>query len=367
LTTVKADAASPVHMPELCSRSIERRMNSDTAAPGPHAAGIASRGNFSAESAGALASADVPVAIEHETAAQVRQRLSSRRYDIVDVVVVLDGNEHYRGAATLSEVLAADKDVPMSALVDRGWPSVGPEADQEHAVDRASVAGVSVLPVAERSGRFIGCIGSPTMLDVLAREHREDVHRLVGIMKEQSGARHALEDPPLRRVARRLPWLLVGLVLSTAGTGLMAAFEHQLSAHLEIAFFIPALVYLTDAIGTQTEAIAVRGLSLQSGPLWLALGGEMATGAIIGAVLGSLAFLGVWLFFGRMALAIGVAVSLLVAGTIASSAGLLLPWLLGRIGTDPAFGSGPVATILQDVLTLLVYFSVMSVVLPSVG
>jgi magnesium transporter len=342
-------------------------MNSDTAAPGPRAAGIASRGHFSPESAGALASADVPVGAEQETATQVRERLSSRRYDIVDVVVVLDGNERYLGGAKLSEVLAADRDAPMSVLVDRGWPSVEPEADQEHAVDRACSAGVSVLPVVDRSGRFIGCIGSPKMLDVLAREHREDMHRLVGILKEQSGALHALEDPPLRRVARRLPWLLVGLVLSTAGTGLMAAFEHQLSAHVEIAFFIPALVYLTDAIGTQTEAIAVRGLSLRSGPLWLALGGEIATGAIIGAVLGSLALLGVWLFFGRTALAIGVAVSLLVAGTIASSVGLLLPWLLGRLGTDPAFGSGPVATILQDVLTIFVYFLVMSVVLPAAG
>jgi magnesium transporter len=297
-----------------------------------------------------------------ETAAELRDRLSARRYQIVDPVVMVDREGRYLGVAALGKVLAADKNAQMSTLVDPDWPSVGADTDQERAVGRATAAGVSVLPVVDHR-RLVGCIGPVTMLEILTHEHHEDVHRLVGIMKQQSGARHALEDPPLRRVAGRLPWLLVGLVLSTAGTGLMAAFENELVAHVQIAFFIPALVYLTDAIGTQTEAIAVRGLSFRSSPLWQALGGEIATGAIIGTVLGGLAFLGVWLIFGQTALAAGVAVSLLVAGTIASSVGLLLPWLLASAGVDPAFGSGPVATVLQDVLTILVYFSVMTAIL----
>jgi magnesium transporter len=203
------------------------------------------------------------------------------------------------------------------------------------------------------------------LLEVLAREHHEDVNRFVGILKDRADARHALEDPPLRRVTHRLPWLLVGLVMSASATAIMASYEATLKANVLIAFFIPALVYLTDAIGTQTEAIAVRGLSLRHRPLAYVLGWEMVTGAIIGLALGLLSILAVWIVFGDPIAGVGVGISLFAAGSFASGIGLLLPWGLSRIGIDPAFGSGPVATILQDALTILIYFLVMTTLLPT--
>jgi magnesium transporter len=200
-------------------------------------------------------------------------------------------------------------------------------------------------------------------LEVLAREHREDLHRIVGILRERAGAEHALDDPPLQRAARRLPWLLAGLGMSVTAVLAMAGFERTLAANVTIAFFIPALVYLTDAIGTQTEAMVIRGLSLQKLSLSRLLVTEVATGGLIGLALASLAFLGVWLVLGNVLLGVGIAISLLAAGTLASSVGLLLPWILSRANIDPAFGSGPVATIVQDVLTILIYFTVMSMLL----
>jgi magnesium transporter len=71
----------------------------------------------------------------------------------------------------------------------------------------------------------------------------------------------------------------------------------------------------------------------------------------------------VLLGFGDLGLALAVSIAILVAGTIATSVGLMLPWLLARFGADPAFGSGPVATVIQDVLSLLTYFPVTSVLL----
>ncbi len=198
-------------------------------------------------------------------------------------------------------------------------------------------------------------------MQVLAREHREDLHRIVGILREQAGTEHALEDPPLRRAARRLPWLLVGLAMSVMAIGVMAGFERVLKADVTIAFFIPALVYLADAIGTQTEAMVVRGLSLRKLPLGRLLVMEVATGGLIGFALAILAFFGIWPILGNILVGFGVAISLLAAGTLASSLGLLLPWILSRASIDPAFGSGPVATIIQDVLTILIYFAVMTV------
>ena len=144
--------------------------------------------------------------------------------------------------------------------------------------------------------------------------------------------------------------------MSAAATALMANFESTLKANVAISFFIPALVYLTDAIGTQTEAIAIRGLSAHRMPLPTILILEIVTGGIIGLVLAIVAFFGIWLTFDHLALSFSVAISLMVAGTLASSIGLMLPWALAEIRVDPAFGTGPVATILQDLLTILVYF-----------
>lgn len=297
------------------------------------------------------------------TAAEARSALRRRAYDAIEVVLVEDGQHRYVGAAELKSVLAAADDAPLASIARRDWPTVEPQTDQEHAVEAARQGGVVAVPVVAADGRPLGLLPPRALIEILSQEHREDVHRLVGILKERAGARHALEDPPLRRASRRLPWLLVGLGMSSIAAVLMAGFEHVLQANIIIAFFIPSLVYLTDAVGTQTEAIAVRGLSLRSRPLRPILIGEIATGSLIGLPLALFAFLGVWLAFGDVLMAVGVAVSLFAASTVASTLGLLLPWMLARLGTDPAFGSGPVATIIQDVITIAIYFVVMTILL----
>jgi magnesium transporter len=295
--------------------------------------------------------------------AKARERLQTERFGVVDVLLVVDDDGRFVGAASLKDVLEAPDEAALSALVTKDWPVVTPDTDQEHAVELAHQNQVTAIPVIGVDEKPLGLIPALGLLEILAQEHHEDVHRLVGILKMRAGARHALDDPPLIRAGRRLPWLLVGLMLSTVATAMMVGFEQALSANIAIAFFIPALVYLADAVGTQTEAIVVRGLSLRMRPLLPLLVGEVATGALIGLSLALLAFLGIWLVFQDLRLAIGVALALFAASTIASMLGLLLPWLLARVGADPAFGSGPVATIIQDVLTIAIYFAVMATVI----
>ena len=91
--------------------------------------------------------------------------------------------------------------------------------------------------------------------------------------------------------------------------------------------------------------------------------GELRTGILIGLVLSALSIPGIWLVLGDAYLAVSVGLSLLVAGAVASTIGLLFPWALSRFGRDPAFGSGPIATIVQDVLSLVIYFVVVSLLL----
>jgi magnesium transporter len=315
------------------------------------------------DTAGHLAVTSFPTAVESETVQAVLDRLSGTSFGVSDLLVVLDGNGRYRGVAEPVRLLRVSPMSQVSELARTDWPQVAPNTDQEHAVQIAAGAKAAALPVVAADGRPIGIIPPVVLLDVLAREHREDMHRFAGILKERAGSRHALEDPPGRRAVRRLPWLLVGLALSAAATGVMARFETALQANVTIAFFIPALVYLTDAIGTQTEAIAIRGLSARRKPLPRILLLELMTGGMIGLVLAIVAFAGVWLVFGDALLGLGVAISLLIAGTLASSLGLVLPWMLAKVRIDPAFGTGPVATIIQDVLTIMVYFAVITTLL----
>ena len=195
------------------------------------------------------------------------------------------------------------------------------------------------------------------LLEVLRREHVEDLHRLAGIRHEHEQALEALEAPPLRRVRDRLPWLLAGLAGSGLAAWLVSRFEEALQARVAISFFVPGLVYLADAIGTQTEAIAVRGLSLADERASRLLLGELGTGVLLGAALGALAGAGAWLWLGDARLALAVAIALFAASGVASTIGFALPWLLERTGRDPAYGSGPLATVIQDVLTLAIYFA----------
>jgi magnesium transporter len=172
-----------------------------------------------------------------------------------------------------------------------------------------------------------------------------------------------MEGPPLRRARDRLPWLLVGLVGSMIATAIVQRFERTLQAQLVVAFFMPGLVYLTDAIGTQSEAIIVRGLSTTHQPVGKLLWGELRTGLLLGIVLGILVFAGVLLAFRDVRLALAVSATVMTAGLTACTVGMGLPCLLARWGRDPAFGSGPLATIIQDVLTLIIYFAAVSLLL----
>jgi magnesium transporter len=266
------------------------------------------------------------------------------------------------GTVGMTALLQAPSEQPVIELMERAL-AVHPDTDQERIASHALRHGLTAVPVTDRDGRLLGVVPPLVLLEVLRREHVEDIHRLAGIRRENAQARAAIEAPPARRARDRLPWLLVGLAGSMLATFVVAFFERQLESRVAIAFFIPGIVYLADAVGTQTEAIAVRGLSLSHIPIRQLVMGELRTGMLIGLVLAALTIPGIWLVLGDVSLALSVGLSLLVAGTVATTIGLLFPWLLSQFGRDPAFGSGPIATIVQDVLSLVIYFLVVSLLL----
>jgi magnesium transporter len=310
--------------------------------------------------------ADVATGRDQDTAAEVIARLRQRRPEFVDAILVVDEKGRLSGAVPLAALLEAPADRRMASLRETVH-AVREDADPEHVASMALTHAAAWVPVVDHARRLCGVVPPRKLMQVLRREHVEDLHRMAGIRREveqnSAQARSAIEAPPLARARDRLPWLLVGLAGSMLATLLMSRFEATLQARLSVAFFVPAIVYLADAIGTQTEAIAVRGLSLSHAPMSSLVWGELRTGLLIGVALALLAWPAVWLAFGDGWLATTVALSLVAAGTTATTIGLLFPWLLAHLGKDPALGSGPVATIAQDVLSLLVYLGLATLLL----
>ena len=309
------------------------------------------------ETAGQLASRSAPCANANETAGELRRRLQGRADAAWDVVCLIDDAERLVGIVPAHRLLSLPDDAALGAAALTDVPHVLPGTDQEKVASLALHHDLPAVPVVDRAGKLVGVVDSATLLRILREEHVEDLHRLAGITRETRRAREAIDAPPLRRARHRLPWLFVGLAGSMVATLVMSRFEAALAAQPAIAFFVPALVYLADAIGTQSEAVAVRGLSLSHAGLARLVGGELRTGLLIGGALAAAALPLVWLFVGDLRLALAVAAALAGAGAVACGIGLLLPWLLGALRIDPAYGAGPLATIVQDVLTLLIYFA----------
>jgi magnesium transporter len=299
----------------------------------------------------------VPRAAPDERADAVLARLAGQVFDCAESVCVLGAAGDLEGLVPLTRLLAAAPGARVADLALRPAPAVAPDTDQETVANAAIRHGIAAVPVVDAARRLLGVVPPQALLEVLRHEHVEDLHRLAGIARASVQARNALEAP---RVRDRLPWLLVGLAGSTLAAALMGSFEASLQANVAIAFFVPGIVYLADAIGTQSEAIAVRGLSLSHAPVGRLLLGELRTGLLLGLVLGALGALGVWLWLGEPRLASAVGVALAAAGAVATTIGFVFPWLFASLGRDPAFGSGPLATVIQDVLSLAIYFVTVS-------
>lgn len=310
----------------------------------------------SSESAGRHLVTRVPVARDDDRIADVISGFATACYDVGDSVYVVDHEGKLRGTVRVSDMLRLSPGTAVGEAMTPVAATVLADEDQEEVAGIAIRHELAAVPVVNRNGRFLGIVPPRSLIRILRLEHIEDLHRFTGILNGSDQARNAMESPPLHRAWHRLPWLVVGLAGSMFATFLMSRFEHTLQERIAVAFFVPGIVYLADAIGTQTEAITVRGLSFSSGSLRTLFFGELATGLIIGLVLGGISFPLVVLFFDDARLAFAVSASICTAGGFATSIGLLFPWILSRVGVDPAYGSGPVATIVQDVLSLATYF-----------
>ena len=285
-----------------------------------------------------------------DAAARVGEIRATLVYAPLAEVAVLDRGR-FVGLVRLERLLAADPGSVVGTLVDRQQAIVAPDTDQEAIAIEAVARGARTVAVVDSGGRLLGVVPPERLLAVLEREHEEDMARLGGFLATTGAARTASEEPVGRRLWHRLPWLAVGLAGAMLSAGIVAGFEEELQRHVLLAFFVPAVVYMADAVGTQTEAVVIRGMAIGV-PLRRIIGSELATGLVIGVLLAAAFFafaVGVW---DDARIAAAVAIALFVSASIATTIAMLLPYALARLGRDPAFGSGPLATVIQDLLSV---------------
>jgi magnesium transporter len=296
----------------------------------------------------------VPVALPSSSVTEIRSFLEGKRYDCATHIAICDDGK-LAGILRIEDLLSAAGETTAAVLMDANPPVVMPGVDQEIAAWRAVQHNESALSVVDGEGKFIGFIPPHRLLAVLLFEHEEDMTRLGGFIKDTSRARTASQEPLRLRFWHRVPWLLVGLAGALVAADIVESFEGQLREKVILAFFIPGIVYLADAVGTQTETLVVRGLSVGVSIKQMALR-EALTGLLVGIALSLVLFPLVLWRWGGSDIALAVSLSLLTACSMATIVAMSLPWALQRVGRDPAFGSGPLATVVQDILSIVIYF-----------
>lgn len=302
------------------------------------------------------ASDRVPVAGADEEVGAVRGALAGCRFDCADDVAVLEEGL-LLGLVSLERLLTAGAHVRVRDVMDAEPPVVRPGADPETVAWEMVKRGESSVAVLDAEGRFVGLVPPHRLVGLLLAEHDEDVARLGGYLASTGRARQAAEEPVGRRLWHRLPWLLVGLVGALASAAIIGAFESQLKDRVLLAFFIPGVVYMAAAIGTQTQAVLIRGFSVGVA-MGQVLRREVASGVVLSLVV-SAAFLPVAAIgWGDSNVAIGVALALFASSLVSTLVAIVIPLGFQRLGKDPAFGSGPLATVLQDLLTIALYFAI---------
>jgi len=300
--------------------------------------------------------ARVPVVSPSQSVAEARRSIVGKSFDLAEAAVILDEGRLV-GLVALSRLLEAPENVPLKDLIDADPAVMRPDESEEAAAWQMVRRRQSNLAVVDADGSFVGLVPSHKLIGRLLAQHDEDAARLGGYLASSGRARLAAEEPVSRQLLHRLPWLLIGLVGAMASAVIVGAFEAQLEEVVLLAFFVPAVVYMADAVGTQTETLLIRGMSAGI-DMRTVIRRELITGVLIGALIGLAFFPFALIGWGDADVALAVALALTASCSIATSVATILPRLLTRFGSDPAFGSGPLATIIQDLLSIAVYLAI---------
>ena len=220
---------------------------------------------FPPRTAGACMIKEVPVVKLGETVGKVREMISKKvkSFETIDYIFVVDEENVLKGVISIKELFEVrKKNKLIEDVMKKNVVYVHPFTHQERVVYLALSHGIKMLPVVDKERHFLGVVPYDTILQIFNQETREDIFKFGGIFHRVGQEFNTITDSTKKMVRRRIPWLLVGIVGGTIAASIVSFFEAMLSKYLVLAAFIPVLVYMSDAVGTQSETLIVRGFAL---------------------------------------------------------------------------------------------------------
>jgi magnesium transporter len=331
---------------------------------------------FPPETAGAIMTTEFVRVPSTDTVAQALDvvRSFTRARDQVYAVHVTDPQS---GALLrtipLQHLVTADASTPILDVGDRRPPlSVTPLTDQERVARIISKYNLLTLPVIDETGRMIGMVTVDDVIDALVQEATEDVQKFGGT--EALGAPY-LSVSLFSMVKKRAGWLAALFLSEMLTASAMQHFSDELAKAVVLTLFIPLVMSSGGNSGSQATSLIIRALALGEVKLtdwWRVAVRELPSGLMLGLILGIIGFTRIFIWqhaglfdYGShyLVIALTVAVALVGIVTFGSLAGSMLPFLLRKLGFDPASASAPFVATLVDVTGLSIYFTVALIIL----
>jgi magnesium transporter len=274
---------------------------------------------------------------------------------------VTDDDGRLLGVVSLRDLVVAQPETVVEAMMDPNVISVPITADQEDCARTLSRYGYLALPVTDEEGRLVGVITADDLIEVAEDEATEDMYRMVGISGEEQ-----VFSSLSSAVFKRLPWLAINMVTLFVAITVVNAFEWVIAGMVALATFLPLVSGEGGNAGSQTTTVIVRGLSMgevdQRNGL-RALGKEVGAALINGAIIGLGTGLVAYLWKGEWIIALAVIVAMTLNFVVGALAGVLVPLGLQAIKVDPALASAAFVTALTDTLGFLFFLGIATILM----
>ncbi|MBT8104362.1 MAG: magnesium transporter [Woeseiaceae bacterium] len=343
-------------LPETVAEKVLERL--------PDSEDIRERLEFEDDTAGEVMTTKFVTVLDHwnvRTATRAVRKMAAEIESFYEVYVVNEARQLV-GRLQLRDLLLNKKKTRIGDIMRDVEVWVLPDADQEDVLELARTYNVQTIPVVDDERHVLGRITVEELQEIVRDEAEEDIMLMSGLAPD------ALPDDSVRRIIRaRLPWLAGGLVGAVLAGAVVGSFEHQLRQAAILASFIPVVMAMAGNAGIQASTVTVQGLA--AGNLWIGdlggrivkeLLGSLINGALIALLLGSLVMLlsGFVDLEQPLRLAIAAGLSVLLVTMIAATLGSTIPLVLDHFDIDPAVATGVFITTANDILGVLVYFTV---------
>ena len=289
-----------------------------------------------------------------------RLRAEAEEIEVAVNCYVTEGDKVV-GVVPLRELSILDPATPLDGVMTRDVIAVREDAELSDAAEIIQTHDFLSLPVVDASGRLLGAVRVDDLLDATLSKAGTGLLNQGGVAGKIAGQLPYFQIPLHKVVRSRITWLVLLFVAETATGTVLRHFEEELAKVVALSFFIPLLIGTGGNAGSQTVSTVIRGLALgeiRMNDALRVLLKEVASGVVLGVLLGLIAFGRAMMWGVGYDLAACVGVTVLIVCAWANTVGSLIPLGAQRAGIDPTVISGPLITTLVDASGLFIYLTV---------